>query len=155
MDNTKNTTDATKNAADKAQAQAKNMIADASGRTQEAMQKSAKVVEEMNDFGKGNVEAMVEASKIAAKGFEAIGQDAAAFAKKSYDEATEAMKSIASVKSPTEFFKLQNDYARTMFDAMIAHTSKSTERMIKLAGEVAQPLSNRASIAAEKVKLAA
>lgn len=141
--------------ADKVQDQAKSIFGDASARSKSAMEKSSKMVEEMNAFGKGNVEAMVEASKIYAKGVEAMGQDAAAFAKKQYEDATAALKSMSSVKSPTEFFKLQSDFARASFDAMVAQTSKSTEKMIKLAGEVAQPISNRASLAAEKIKIAA
>jgi len=59
------------------------------------------------------------------------------------------------VKSPTEFVKLQSDYLRTTFDALIAETSRSTEAMLKLAGEVAQPISSRVALAAEKVKIAA
>ncbi len=144
-----------KAAADKAQDQAKTVLADVNSRAKGAMEKSSKMVEEMNSFGKGNVEAMVEASKIYVRGVESMGQDAAAFAKKQYEDATAAIKSMSSVKSPTEFFKLQSDFARASFDAMIAQTSKSTEKMIKLAGEVAQPLSNRASLAAEKIKIAA
>ena len=131
------------------------MLADASERTKGAMEKGAKMVEEMNSFGKGNIEAIVESSKIAAKGFEKMGQDTAEFAKSSFEHATAAMKSMSSVKSPTELFKLQSDYARTSFDAMIAHGSRSTEAMLKLAGEIAQPLSNRFAVAAEKVKVAA
>ena len=36
--------------------------------------------EDINEFNKGNVEALVESSKIAAKGFETLGQDAAEYA---------------------------------------------------------------------------
>ncbi len=120
-----------------------------------AMEKGQKMFDEMNSFSKGNIEAMVESSKIAAKGMEAFGHDAAAYAKKSFDEASAAVKTMASVKSPTEFMKLQSDYVRSAFDMMVAETSRSTEAMLKLAGEVAQPISNRVAIAAEKVKIAA
>ena len=125
--------------------------ADAKG----AMDKGQKMFDEMNSFSKGNIEAIVESTKIAAKGFESFGQDAAAYAKKSFEEATAAAKTLASVKSPTEFMKLQSDYVRSAFDMMVAETSRSTEAMLKLAGEVAQPISNRVAIAAEKVKIAA
>ncbi|HVF92784.1 MAG TPA: phasin family protein [Sphingomonas sp.] len=120
-----------------------------------AMEKSQKMFDEMNSFSKGNIEALVESSKIAAKGIETLGQDAAAYAKKSFEEASAAVKTMASVKSPTEFMKLQSDYVRSAFDMMVAETSRSTEAMLKLAGEVAQPISNRVAIAAEKVKIAA
>ncbi len=128
---------------------------DATERAKGAVEKSQKLFEEANEFGKGNVEALVESSKIAARGIEAIGQEAAAFAKKSFEEATTAAKTMSSVKSPTELMKLQSDYVRAAFDAMVQQTSRNTEAMLKLAGEVVQPLSNRAALAAEKLKIAA
>ena len=97
----------------------------------------------------------IESTKIAARGIEAMSQDAAAYTRKSFEGATAAMRTLAAVKSPTEFMKLQSDYARSMMDAMIAETSRSTEAMLKLAGEVAQPISNRMAIAADKMKVAA
>ena len=130
-------------------------FADATERAKGAVEKSQKMFEDANEFGKGNIEAMVESSKIAVRGLEALGQDAAAFAKKSFEEATAAAKTMTSVKSPTDFFKLQSDYARSAFDAMVQQTSRNTEAMLKLAGEVAQPLSNRVALAAEKMKVVA
>ena len=141
----------TTDAADKAQA----MFADANDRAQTALDKGQKLFDEMNAFGKGNIEAIVESSKIAVRGVETLGQDAAAYAKTSFEHAAAAVRSLATVKSPTEFMKLQNDYVRTSFDAMVAEGSRSTERMLKLVGEVVQPISNRIAIAAEKAKLAA
>src|SRR3546814_7170974 len=99
-------------------------------------------------FAKGNIEAIVESSKIAAKGFEALGQDSAEYGRKSFEDATATLKQFAAVKSPAEFFKLQSDYVRSAFDAVVAETSKKTEAVLKLAGDVAQPLSNRAAVAA-------
>ncbi len=133
-----------KNAADKA----KTMFADANA-------KSTKAFEDMNEFSKGNIEAIVESGKIAAKGMEAMGQDAAEYSRKQFEGVTAALKSLSSVKSPTDFLKLQSDYARSAFDSLVAQTSKNTEAMLKLVGEVAQPISNRVAVAVEKVKIAA
>ena len=130
-------------------------FADATAQAKGAVEKGQKMFEDANEFGKGNIEAMVESSKIAVRGFEALGQDAAAFAKKSFEEATVAAKTMTSVKSPTELMKLQADYARSAFDALVQQTSRNTEAMLKLAGEVAQPLSNRVALAAEKMKVVA
>ena len=120
-----------------------------------AMEKSAKMAEDFVAFGKGNIEALVESSKIAAKNVEALGQEAADYAKTSFEHATEAAKTLAAAKSPTEFVKLQSDYARTAFDTMIAQSARSTEKMLKLAGEIAQPISNRVAVATDKIKSAA
>ena len=138
-----------------AQAQAGAMFADLKARTEDAMGKSAKMVEEMTAFGKGNVEALVESSKVAVRGFETLGQEAADYARKSFENASSAMRTLAASKSPTEFFKLQGDFVRTAFDTMVAETSRSTEVMLKLAGDVAQPISNRFAVAAEKMKTVA
>lgn len=128
---------------------------DFNDRAKAAYEKGTKSFEEMNDFAKGNIEAIVESSKIAAKGFETLGQDAADYSRKSFETATTAFKGFASVKTPTELFKLQSDFAKSAFDSLVAETSKNTEAMIKLAGEVAQPISNRVAVAVEKVKVAA
>ena len=98
---------------------------------------------------------LVESSRIAAKGFETLGQEAAEYSRKSFESATAAMKTLATVKSPTEFFKLQSDFVRGAFDSYVAEASKNTEAVLKLAGDAAQPLSNRFAVAAEKVKTVA
>lgn len=140
-----------KNAAEKAQT----LFAEANERAKAAVEKGTKLFEEANEFSKGNIEAIVESGKIAAKGLESFGQDAAEYSRKQFEGATAALKSLSTVKSPTDFFKLHSDYVRSSFDAVVAQTSKNTEAMLKLAGEVAQPISNRVALAAEKAKIAA
>lgn len=136
-------------------AKAQALFADWNDRTKAAVEKSTKLVEEANEFAKGNLEAVVESSRIAAKGFETLGQDAAEYGRKSFESATAALKTLATVKSPTEFFKLQSDFVRGAFDSYVAEASKNTEAVLKLAGDAAQPISNRFAVAAEKVKTAA
>ena len=109
-------------------------------------------MEELSELTKGNAEALVTSAKIAAKGAETIGAGAAEYNKKSLEHATGAMKSFAAVKSPTELFQLQGEFAKSSFDAMVAETSKLTETMVKLAGEVFQPISSRLAVTAEKIK---
>lgn len=143
--------DTIKDAAEKGQA----YFAEFSAKAKAAAEKGAKAFEEMNEFGKGNVEALVESGKIAAKGFEALGQGYADYARKQFEGTTAAFKGFAAVKSPTEFFKLHSDFVRGQFDSFVAESSKNTEAMIKLAGDVAKPISNRVALAAEKIKVAA
>jgi phasin family protein len=128
---------------------------DINERARTAMEKSTKLVEEMTDLAKGNIEAVVASSKVAARGVETLSQEAADYGRRSFEQASNAFKSFAEVKSPTEFFKLQSDFARSAFDGVVAETSKMSEAMIKLAGEVAEPISSRYAIAAERVKTAA
>ncbi|MBY0300719.1 MAG: phasin family protein [Sphingomonas ginsenosidimutans] len=141
--------------AEKAQDQAKNLFGQAGEQTKSAMEKSRKAAEEMAEFSKGNVEALLESSRIAAKGLETMGQDAAAFFRARYDSTAQVVNAVATVKSPTELFQLQADYLRGAFDAMVAEASRSTEATLKLAGEVAAPIQNRVALAADKIKVAA
>lgn len=134
---------------------AETVFADMNSRTKTAIEKSQKLAEEMGEFHKGNLEAAVESAKIYAKGVEAMGQEAAEFGRRSFEQMTAALKSMAQVKTPAELMKLHADYVRQSFDAAVAEGSKNTEAMIKLAGDVAQPMSNRFALVAEKVKTVA
>lgn len=131
------------------------MFGDMSERAKGAMAKSTEMFADMNSFSKGNVEALVESGKIAIAGMQSMTQDAAASMRKHFEEATAAARTMAAVKSPTEFVKLQGDYMRQQFDAMVAETSRSTEATMKLVGAVVQPVANRFAVAVEKIKTAA
>lgn len=117
-----------------------------------AMEKSSKAMEEFGDITKGNLEAMVETSKIAAKGMEQITQHLAEVSRSSFERTSSTMKNFASVKSPTEFFQLQSELMTSAFDTMASETAKASEAMLKLAGEIAQPLSNRVSVVSDRMK---
>jgi phasin family protein len=127
------------------------LIADAGERGQKFAAKSQKTAEEFTDLAKANVEALVEAGRIAATGAKSIGQDVLASGRQGIEQASDAVKTLAEAKSPTEFFQIQSELARASFDRFVAESSKLTERVVKLAGEAAQPLQNRASINAERI----
>lgn len=159
VENVKNMGDTMKNEAEKMGETTKNaaqaMFADAKERTEDAVAKSQKLFADMADFNKGNIEALVESSRVAARGFEQMGREAAEEARKSFEATQAAVKTLAQVKSPTEFMRLQGEFARTAFDQAVAQASRNTESMLKLAGEIAQPISNRMALAADKMKAAA
>jgi phasin family protein len=138
----------TNDAANQAQA----AFGDYSNRFKTAFEKSSKIGEELVDFAKGNVEAVIASSKVAAKASESLGQEAAEYGKKHFEAATTAFKSFATVKSPTELFQLQSEYAKSAFDSLFAEASRISETMMKVAGDVAQPISTRYALAAEKIK---
>jgi len=128
------------------------VFGDVNARAKTTIERNTKVAEEMTDLAKGNVEALVASTKIAAKGVEKIGQEVAEYSRKSFEDASAAIKGFAEVKSPTDLFRLQGDFARTQFDSVIAESSKLSETMIKLAGDMFEPITSRYSVAAERVK---
>jgi len=127
-----------------------NLFANANERSQDLANKGQKVAGELTDLARANVEAVVEASRVAAEGIKAIGQDAVAKQRTGFEQAADAIRSLAEAKSPTEYMQLQGDFARASFDRAISESSKLTESLVKLAGEAFQPLSNRASANAER-----
>ncbi len=126
------------------------LFTDANERGQELVKKSQKVAEELADLARANVEAVVEAGRVAAEGARSIGQDVVAKQRHSVEQAAVAIRSLAEAKSPTEYLQLQGEFARSQFDRAVAETSKLTESLVKLAGEAFQPLSNRATANAER-----
>jgi len=127
------------------------LFADAGERSQEIVKKSQKAAEELAEIAKANVEALAEAGRIATAGARSIGQDVLASGRTSVEQASAAVKTLAEAKSPTEFFQIQSELARASFDRAVAEGSKFTEQLVKLAGEAVQPLSNRASLNAERI----
>ena len=126
------------------------IFADANERSQDLVKRSQKVAEELADLARANVEAVVEAGRVAGEGARTIGQDVVAKQRDSFEQTADAIRSLADAKSPTEYLQLQGDFARASFDRAIAESSKLTESLVKLAGEAFQPLSNRAAANAER-----
>ena len=132
------------------------LFADATQRTEEAVKRSRKAAEEMADLYRGNVEAFVEAGKIAATGAQSIGQELFAKNRDGLEQTANRVRSFAEAKNPTELLQLQSEFARTAFDRFVEESSALTESVVKLAGEAFQPLSTRASANVEKLnKIAA
>ena len=129
----------------------KAFFAEANERSQDAVKRSQKVAEELADIARGNVEAFVESSRLATEGARSIGQDVVAKSRASVEQAADAVRSLAEAKSPTEFFQLQTELAKSSFDRLVAESSKLTESFVKLAGEAVQPLSTRASVNVERL----
>ncbi len=129
----------------------KTAFEDMSEKAKTVYEKSTSTLTEANEFAKGNVEAVVESSKILASGLQEMGTTVVEESRSAFETMTAEVKSLAAAKSPTEFFQLQSALLRKHFDAAVAQTSKSTEAMLKLANDSMAPISNRVTIAVEKV----
>ena len=127
------------------------LFAEAGERGQEAVRRSQKAAEELADLSRANVEALVEAGRIAAEGARTIGQDVVESSREGIEQAADAVRSLAEAKSATEFVQLQSEFARKSFDRIVAESSRLTESFVKLAGEAVQPISTRASLNAERI----
>jgi len=136
-------------------AQFKDGLADFQAQARTAYDKGAEYAAEMREFGKGNLDAIVESGKVFSAGVQGIAKGAVEDGKTAIETATVDAKEFAAVKSPADFVQLQGKIASRNFDAAVAQLSKATEAWVKLAGDVAAPLSSRVSLAMDKVREAA
>lgn len=146
--------DTVKKFAEDAKTRAETLTADFNEKAKEAFAKSSKLAEDAVEFNKANVEALVEAGKIAAKGIETLGQEGVTFARKSFEDTTAALKGYTAVKTPADFFKLYAENSKKAFDAAVAQTSKTSELVVKLTNDSFAPISNRVSVITSKMKAA-
>jgi phasin family protein len=133
----------------------KSALADVPGKAKAAYEKGAASLSEGTEFAKGNVEAVVESSKILVEGLQKLGTDLVAESKGAFETLTAEAKDLAAAKTPTDFFKLQSDLLRKHFDSAVAFNSKQTEAFVKLGTESIAPISRRVTLALEAIKKAA
>jgi phasin family protein len=134
---------------------AKSMAADAQTRVKTAAAKAGEFAGEVNEFNKGNIEAVVESGKILFAGAQEMSRENIATGKTVLETVTGDVKKMAGVKSPTELVQLQGELARRNLDAAISFGSKSTESWLKIYNDAFAPISSRVSVAAERIKKAA
>jgi phasin family protein len=127
------------------------MFAEAGERQQAAVKRSQKALEEMTEVSRANVEALVDAGKIAAEGARSFGQDVVETSREGLEQAADAVRAFAEAKSPTDFMHLQTEFARAQFDRFVSESSRLTETFVKLAGEAIQPIQSRATLNAERI----
>jgi phasin family protein len=130
-------------------------VSELQSKAKTAYDKSAALAAEATEFAKGNVEAVVESTKVYAAGVQDLGKTYAEEAKSAFETMTADIKELAAVKSPAELFQLQAKLARRNFDALVAYGSKNSDAVSKLATEAFAPISGRISLAAEKISKAA
>jgi phasin family protein len=128
------------------------MFKDVNVRAKKAFEQTGEMTKDVVEFNKANLEAAVEAGKLAAKGAQTAAQKAIELGKKNWEATSAHAKAVAGVKAPADFFTMQNEFARTQFDSAVSEMSKSTEFYLKLAGEIVAPLQNRYAIVVDQFK---
>lgn len=110
-----------------------------------------KAVEDVVEFGKGNIEAVVKANQILVAGLQDIGKTAASQAQAALEEGMANAKALASVKSMKEAVDLQAAYARTAMEKAMAQLVATQEASLKLAETALAPVADRARLAMDKL----
>lgn len=125
------------------------------GASKEQVEKASasafKTYEDLSKFSKENLDAVVAASTIFAKGFEAVGKEWMTFTQDTMEANAQAAKALLAAKTLREVVDLQTDFAKNSFDKLVAESTKLSEISVKVANEAAEPISARVNVAIEKL----
>ena len=118
-------------------------------KSRDAMEQGMKAVGTITGMARGNVDALLESSRIASGGLQSIAREVADFSKDSLERTTSAARALTLAKTAPELMQLQSDFARAHFNAMIGEVAKLSDTMFKLMTEVFEPLQKQAVTAAQ------
>ncbi|WKL57187.1 TIGR01841 family phasin [Asticcacaulis sp. ZE23SCel15] len=116
----------------------------------DGVEKSLGMLNEVNSLSKGNIEAVIESMTAATKGVETVGAQTAAFAKKNWEDAVAAGKSLSSAKSVQEVIELQSSWAKSSIEAYVSEMNTISETLSASFKDTFKPINARMTDAVEK-----
>ena len=135
-----------------ASAKAANLAADSQKTLGENVEDFSKRLQGVSSFNQQTLEAFGKSSEIAAKAFEGIGREVAAYTKTSFEERVAAAQDLATAKTLPELFEKQTAFARSAFEGWVQQASRLSEIYTAAVKDIAAPISERFSAAAQEVK---
>lgn len=112
-------------------------------------------VEQTVDVTRDNIEAAMEATNVAVKGFEQINAEVLAYTKESIEQTVEATKNIMASRTFQEALGAQNDFARAAFDRYVNHAVKLNTLFTETAKDAFSPFGQRVNAIATEARKAA
>ena len=117
---------------------------DFASKSREAMDLGLKSVDIAATMCRGNVDALLESSRVASGAFEAIAKDVADYSKQRVERTTSAARALTQAKSVPELVQMQGDFARAEFAAAIAETARLSQAMFGAMSAIFEPLKQQA-----------
>ena len=96
--------------------------------------------EDIQKFGKENLDTAVKAFGVQQKGVQAIALEVADYSKKAVEAGSAQFEKLAGVKTLDKAIELQTDFAKSAYEGYVAHATKVGELFTELAKEAAKPL---------------
>ena len=131
------------------------LTAAAQERAKQAADRAVKLSKDSVEFNRENIEALIESTKITARGAQEIGKTNLKYTRENFVEASRALQGVFSVATPRDFFEKQTDYLRTGIDRIMDQTSNNIDAVTKLAGQAYQPIADRVGTIRKEIKKAA
>jgi len=94
-----------------------------------------KNIDELQQFGKSNMDATVKSFGSLSNGLQAIAAEMADYSKRVFEQGTAATEKLIGAKSLEKAFEVQSDYVKTAYEGFVAEATKLGELYTDLAKE--------------------
>jgi hypothetical protein len=108
--------------------------------------------DEIQKYGKDNMDATMKAWGQLSKGVQAIAAETADYSKKSYEEGTATLEKLFGAKSLDKAIEIQTAYAKSAYEGFVAQATKMGELYAELAKESCKPFEHFAGKASVATK---
>lgn len=140
----KESTEKTLKASEEALTKSYDQVVDAAkAQVQKSMPEAADRFDEFAAYQKDNLQAFFNASAIAAKGAETLGEEILAYNQAALDATLTSAKKLLEVKTAQQLVEVQSQLARDNFDRFVSETGKLSELAMKVTNEAFEPLQTR------------
>jgi hypothetical protein len=103
----------------------------------------AKTIDDMQQFGKDNMDATMKSFGALSKSFQAIAVEVADYSKKVFEQGTAATEKLIGAKSLEKAIEVQTDYAKSAYEGFVAEATKLGELYADLAKEAYKPFESQ------------
>lgn len=97
-------------------------------------------VEDIQKFGKQQLEAATAATQTLSKGLQEIAAETSDYSKKAIAANTSVVEKLLGAKSVETAIQIQTDFAKSAYEGFVAQATKLSELYAKLAKEAFKPV---------------
>jgi hypothetical protein len=96
--------------------------------------------EDIQKFGKENVDVCMKQLGTVSKGWQTIATEYADYSKKSFETGSAALEKLLGAKSLEKAIEIQSDFIKTAYEGFVAEATKLGELYTDLAKETYKPI---------------
>lgn len=106
--------------------------------------------DDLADFNKDTIEAVIASSNVVAKGVEVLGQEIASYAQQAAEKNIATAQKLFAVRNVQDALDLQAEWAKTAFDGFVAESAKLQDMSLQVSTKASEPISKQVNAAVEK-----
>jgi hypothetical protein len=102
-----------------------------------------KNIDELQQFGKENVDATMKSFGAVSKSWQAISVELADYSKRAFEQSTAMTEKLLGAKSVEKAVEIQSDFVKSSYEGFVAEATKLGELYSDLAREMYKPFENQ------------